>query len=974
MEPNFENLMKKIGNSLNKIILDGFDAKNNELLFIISKILKINFCEMKKNILFPQKNFEFMRKFQNFQSEYSEEQKKIVSFFFEIEKLKNFGNLLENNSYEDYFNFIRGFLAFRKNYCENFEKKLEPHFFILNQRKVFQNLYTKETDTLNSIIEERIERKFKEEHEKIEKMLEIFVQTYKTANFSYAYFQQKEDLEKLSFELSENNDKLAEILDLLKLENIEYRANLSEILNNNIEIHDKITASLIEFEEFILLNLNILEEKMEKEFSETIIFLDNFKTNVQEIAFNFKSILEFDCVELINSLVLQREEFISKSSQITKSIQIYDEIMANIPENRPKNKNRSNIEAIQQKLDEIKFFIENSNNSWNYLKNSFIELKDLFETDFFCIEINKIQFILDSHQKICEKVLQLNAFPLFENIVLKNINEIKLVSSKIYEMKFLNESYMSSYYVNLMFTQISDGLQKITLKTIFINDLFVNKRKEIDEILKIAKNEYILSQDIGEENLKWKTKMFFEFEEKSNKILDISNLSQIIFECKTFITKIEMITNADTDFSPDFKNFTKDSLNFYQFLLENLNIWKRFKKIFAKYSFFLNFSHLLKIDIFPLLNIVEKLSSLFNFQENNKILIYSYIFDANIIGLFYDIDNVFLEIKEQIYDKLGNLRTIFPRFYFINDEDLMNLISSFIQQERLPKHLISFIFPGARELIYDSESCIIGMLSYNNENFYFESKIEKNQKSICNILLDVEEEMKKTFTSMLLNSINIFPSQALENWIFSAPNQIIISSLHMIVSHEMYEMYRVVNLNKIKQSEVDDESNEIIEKLPESNENIQSSILQEQNIILNKMKKNPNVYFLKRKEEIEEMFGKNFDNEVFGQDKYENILLLQEKSFRGLLLRLQFWVNQIQNLLQNLKFIEEESRKIIDIENILLFVWFLRESVYGIYNKIGNDTLDEYEFRKHLKILTEPDTNNMIAECGGFFIIFYFFK
>ena len=41
------------------------------------------------------------------------------------------------------------------------------------------------------------------------------------------------------------------------------------------------------------------------------------------------------------------------------------------------------------------------------------------------------------------------------------------------------------------------------------------------------------------------------------------------------------------------------------------------------------------------------------------------------------------------------------------------------------------------------------------------------------------------------------------------------------------------------------------------------------------------------------MFGSDFDMQIISEDSEETMRILQEKSFRGLFLRLQFWINQI---------------------------------------------------------------------------------
>jgi len=48
-----------------------------------------------------------------------------------------------------------------------------------------------------------------------------------------------------------------------------------------------------------------------------------------------------------------------------------------------------------------------------------------------------------------------------------------------------------------------------------------------------------------------------------------------------------------------------------------------------------------------------------------------------------------------------------------------------------------------------------------------------------------------------------------------------------------------------------------------------------------------------RKKFASNMFGSDFDLNLVADNKDETMRILQEKSFRGLYLRLQFWINQI---------------------------------------------------------------------------------
>ena len=238
--------------------------------------------------------------------------------------------------------------------------------------------------------------------------------------------------------------------------------------------------------------------------------------------------------------------------------------------------------------------------------------------------------------------------------------------------------------------------------------------------------------------------------------------------------------------------------------------------------------------------------------------------------------------------------------------------------------------------------------------------------NLIDYYIEIEEEMKKSFSSMITNSINIFPSLPIEEWMFTSPNQIVLASLHMIVSHELYEMFKICqNATQNLENESNQNEDEEGSVVAPPNIKVDTTLLEEKQMVLNKNTHENSFYGLKKREEIVDMFGRNFDNNILGRNKEENLEILQQKSFRGLILRLQFWVNQMLNFLKGERVNQGNSKKIKDVENVLTFIFHLRECVLEMYSKIGKDKVDDFEFKKHLKIMMEPDTNNLIAECGG---------
>ena len=85
------------------------------------------------------------------------------------------------------------------------------------------------------------------------------------------------------------------------------------------------------------------------------------------------------------------------------------------------------------------------------------------------------------------------------------------------------------------------------------------------------------------------------------------------------------------------------------------------------------------------------------------------------------------------------------------------------------------------------------------------------------------------------------------------------------------------------------------------------------------------------------MFGSDFDMELVSEeDKDETMKILQEKSFRGLFLRLQFWINQIcKSLYGKQKGIKLQLPHVqqVVMKSIVCFLSFMRDVVHELKSK-----------------------------------------
>jgi len=79
------------------------------------------------------------------------------------------------------------------------------------------------------------------------------------------------------------------------------------------------------------------------------------------------------------------------------------------------------------------------------------------------------------------------------------------------------------------------------------------------------------------------------------------------------------------------------------------------------------------------------------------------------------------------------------------------------------------------------------MISLNKELFLFERSIPM-VNGVENWLMEVEKVMQETISKSLGYAVSSFPNQPLDEWVLDYPQQIVLTTLHLILSHEVNEI------------------------------------------------------------------------------------------------------------------------------------------------------------------------------------------
>ncbi|KAI7825176.1 dynein heavy chain [Gamsiella multidivaricata] len=142
------------------------------------------------------------------------------------------------------------------------------------------------------------------------------------------------------------------------------------------------------------------------------------------------------------------------------------------------------------------------------------------------------------------------------------------------------------------------------------------------------------------------------------------------------------------------------------------------------------------------------------------------------------------KIQKALGEYLERERSSFPRFYFVGDEDLLEIIGNSKDVVRIQKHFKK-MFAGISSIILSEDvTTVLGMSSKEGENVMFKTPVSiKDNPRINDWLTLVEKEMRMSLAQIMAESVqemNVFyfaetldPTMFL-SWMDKVPDQLVV--------------------------------------------------------------------------------------------------------------------------------------------------------------------------------------------------------
>uniref|UniRef100_A0A6I8PKH9 Dynein axonemal heavy chain 1 n=1 Tax=Ornithorhynchus anatinus TaxID=9258 RepID=A0A6I8PKH9_ORNAN len=179
-----------------------------------------------------------------------------------------------------------------------------------------------------------------------------------------------------------------------------------------------------------------------------------------------------------------------------------------------------------------------------------------------------------------------------------------------------------------------------------------------------------------------------------------------------------------------------------------------------------------------------------NVNENRQVI--SVCPDRRLLENLRDSNKLLDQVQKGLSDYLETKRRAFPRFYFLSDDELLEILSQTRDPTAVQPHLRK-CFENIAQLCFQRDLKITHMYSGEGE----EVRLFKPIYPIGSVeewLLKVEHSMKSSIRDFIKRSIKAYPQVRKTTWVLSWPGQVIIAGCQTFWTQEVSEALQAGDL------------------------------------------------------------------------------------------------------------------------------------------------------------------------------------
>lgn len=429
---------------------------------------------------------------------------------------------------------------------------------------------------------------------------------------------------------------------------------------------------------------------------------------------------------------------------------------------------------------------------WSELSRIWTQIDETREKPWLSVQPRKLRQQLDTMMsQLKELPARLRQYSSYE-YVKKMLQSYTKVNMLIVELKSdaLKERHWKQLTKQL---RVSWVLSELTLGQVW--DVNLQKNEGIvKDIILVAQGEMALEEFLKQVRESWQT---YELD-----LINYQNKCRLIRGWDDLFNKVKEHINsvAAMKLSPYYKVFEEEALTWEE-KLNRINalfdVWidvqRRWVYLEGIFSGSADIKTLLPVETSRFQSISSEFLGLMKKVSKSPM-----VMDVlNIPGVQRALErlaDLLGKIQKALGEYLERERTSFPRFYFVGDEDLLEIIGNSKNVARLQKHFKKMFAGVASILLNDDNTVITGIASREGEEVKFQSPVSTvDYPKINEWLTLVEKAMRVTLASSLMKAVqdikqfkegNINP-HAFMTWCDNYQAQIIVLAAQILWSEDV---------------------------------------------------------------------------------------------------------------------------------------------------------------------------------------------
>ncbi|KAH8681293.1 dynein heavy chain, N-terminal region 1-domain-containing protein [Xylariales sp. PMI_506] len=426
---------------------------------------------------------------------------------------------------------------------------------------------------------------------------------------------------------------------------------------------------------------------------------------------------------------------------------------------------------------------------WAALSTIWSSLNELRETLWSSVQPRKIRSSIDGLIKMTKempsRMRQYAAFEHIQNILRQYLK----VNSMLGDLK--SEAIRDRHWTKI-WKSIKPGRRyspvSMTLGDVWDLNLIATE-VIVKEVIREAQGEMALEEFLKQVKDIWNN-FALQLVPYQNKCRIVRNFDDVINKSQEHVNSLQAM-----ELSPYYKEFEDEAVSWKEKLIRLGNLFESWRDVQRQWTYLegiftgnADIKHLLPKESTRFQNINTEFMAIMK-------KVYRQPMALDVLGI-PDVQKSFDRLKDLVQglqkalaDYLEKERASFPRFYFVGDDDLLEIIGNSNDIMRIAKHFKK-MFAGLNGLIMDDETIISGFTSKEGEVVRLKKEISVAKTPRINDWLTlIESGMKATLAELLAEAIEaytpIFNSDkidgaALSSFMENFPTQVMVLATQVV--------------------------------------------------------------------------------------------------------------------------------------------------------------------------------------------------